>query len=115
MRPLRFEGRGKTASVGFALVQGVVAHPRGCFLVPCLDVFLELGALDAPLTAPTDLDRGQFAAADHVVDLRVRDVELGRYVGQQQESRLHSLSLPPFASGGGSRIATMGRRLVEWT
>ena len=34
------------------------------------DVGLQLGALDPPLAPPTDLDRGQLTAADHVVDLR---------------------------------------------
>ena len=52
--------------------------------------------------AAADLDGGQFTAADHVVDLRVRDVQLGRHIGQQHEPGLHAVShsvvVPQFAT-----------------
>src|SRR5258706_922675 len=88
------------------LDQGVGAHPLRRLGVLALDVLLELAPLDAPLAAPAHLDRGQLPAAYHVVHLRGRHVQLLGDVGHEQESRLHRLSLPSFASRWLRRLPT---------
>src|SRR5690606_32243950 len=79
--------------LGVALGERVAPHPLGRLVVLALDVLLQPRALHTPLAAAPDLDGGQLAAAHHVVDLRVRHVELGGDVGQEQEPRLHGDSL----------------------
>src|SRR5918998_667491 len=80
---------GSARLLGVPVAERISADPLGGLRVLPLDVLLQACALDAPLPPAADLDRGQFPATHHVVDLRVRDVELGSHVGEQQESRLH--------------------------
>src|SRR5262249_61054974 len=80
----------------------IFAYPGGRFVVLTLDVLFQLAPLDAPLPPATDLDRGQLAAAYHVVDLRHRDVKLFGDVGHEQEPGLHAGGLPDRTGGAES-------------
>src|SRR3954462_13286628 len=59
----------------------LVVHP--------LDVGLKLFRLDAPLTAPADLDRGQVALAHECVDLRAGHTKHFRNIRQRQKAWRH--------------------------
>ena len=54
--------------------------------VLALDVRLKLSDLDAPLSAPTDLDRSQVTAPDQRVRLALRDCESFGDLSESQES-----------------------------
>src|SRR5258706_9855460 len=95
---VRVPGSVRGVDLVLAAGQRVVLHPVGRLRVLALDVLLKPVSLDAPLPAPTYLDRGQLAAADHVVHLGQGYRQLLRDLGHLHEPAGHSLSLPSIAS-----------------